>query len=244
MLIVPPLAACDPTALAPRTVRVVTWNLHAGLSSSIDDVAALLAGLAPDVALLQEVDFGVRRSGRVDQPDRLAAALGGRVAFAEALPWDGGHYGLAVVSRLPFAAVARHAIDAPGESEPRIALDVTVCAGPTALRIVDVHADNIPAPAAANARALVDLLATAIGSGLIVGGDFNALPADPGPRAFVAAGFVDLAATRDPSPTWPEGGRREDYVFADARLAPAVTALRVVDTDRSDHRPIVVDFAF
>jgi endonuclease/exonuclease/phosphatase family metal-dependent hydrolase len=185
----------------------------------------------------------VTRTDRADEPDRLAAAMGAEVAFAEALPWDGGHYGLAVLSRLPFAAVHRISLDEPGASERRIALDVTLCAGPRALRLVDVHADNVAAAGAAYATTLAAALAPTAGNGLVVGGDLNALPADPGPRAFVAAGLVDLGATRDPSPTWPAGGRREDYLFADAPLAAAVTAVQVVAGDQSDHRAVVATWA-
>jgi endonuclease/exonuclease/phosphatase (EEP) superfamily protein YafD len=138
--------------------------------------------------------------------------------------------------------VSRISLDAPSATERRIGLDVTLCVGPAAIRVVGTHCDIDSDAGAKNAIDLVNALRDAIGNGLLLGGDFNALPSDAGPEAAVAAGLVDLAATRDPSPTW--GDRREDYVFADSRLAPHVTSATVIATDKSDHRPVVVDFAF
>jgi endonuclease/exonuclease/phosphatase family metal-dependent hydrolase len=241
LLIAPPLATCDPGAPSPSRVRIATWNINAAQRGSIADLAGVLASVDADVVLLQEVDVGVRRSGGQNQPEALAAELGWAYAFGEAIPWDGGHYGLATLSRLPFVAVHRISLDDPSASERRIGLDVTLCFGPTAFEVVNTHADVVPEGGARNVMQLVDALRPAIGNGLIVGGDFNALPGDPGPQAMVAAGLQDLLATRDSSPTWAD--RREDFVFGDARLAPRATAGHVVPTDKSDHRLLFVDLA-
>src|SRR5262245_45119386 len=122
LLITPALTTCDPGAPSPSTVRIATWNMAAGELGSIADLAGLLASVNADVILLQEVDVGVRRSGGVNEPEALASQLGFAYAFGEAIPWDGGHFGLATLSRLPFGAVRRISLDAPCASERRIGL--------------------------------------------------------------------------------------------------------------------------
>jgi endonuclease/exonuclease/phosphatase family metal-dependent hydrolase len=241
LLLAPAPASCDPGAPAPSQVRVATWNIAAAQLSSIADLAGVLANVDADVVLLQEVDVGVRRSGGQNQAEALANQLGAAYAFGEAIPWDGGHYGLATLSRLPFQVVRRISLDDPSASERRIGLDVTLCFGAATIEVVNTHADVIAEAGARNAMQLVDALRPAIGNGLIVAGDFNALPGDPGPQAALAAGLQDLLATRDASPTW--GDRREDFIFGDARLAPRVTAGQMVPTDKSDHRLLFVDLA-
>jgi endonuclease/exonuclease/phosphatase family metal-dependent hydrolase len=241
LLVTPPLVTCDPAASAPARVRVVTWNIDAAQTSSTGDIAAVLAGLDPDVVLLQEVDVNTQRSGVVDQPSVLAAALGEAYAFGEAIPWDGGVYGLALLSRLPFQAVTRISLDAPDASERRIGLETTLCFGPTAVTVVDTQADVVPSASAENAMDLLAALKPRIGQGLLLAGDFNALPTDPGPEAALAAGLADVVARTDTSPT--ADASRIDFVFADARLAPRFTSGQVVASDKSDHRPVLADFA-
>ena len=57
----------------------------------------------------------------------------------------------------------------------------------------------------------------------------------------ITAGLTDLAVGRDTAPTWQD--RREDYLFADSRVAPSCTGAKVVVTDKSDHDALQADFA-
>jgi endonuclease/exonuclease/phosphatase (EEP) superfamily protein YafD len=104
--------------------------------------------------------------------------------------------------------------------------------------VVNYHADDSPA-AAQNTRDLLKAMQGAVGTGLVVGGDFNAAPDGEGPQAALAAGLIDMVVTHDASSTWSD--RRYDYLFTDARLSVQVMSARVVNTDRSDHRPVVMD---
>jgi endonuclease/exonuclease/phosphatase family metal-dependent hydrolase len=241
MFVVPPLTACDETAPAPARLRVVTWNIHVGLSSSLETVAEELAGIDADVLLLQEVDAFTNRSGEVDQPRRLAELLGHEYVFASALPWDGGEFGLMILSRLRFAAIDRIWLDAARASEQRIGLVATLCHGRQEIRVVNHHADVLRDAATQNMKQLVAVLGDGIGRGLIFGGDLNDEGSGPVLDAILASGLTDVVAPYDLSAT--RGGSRFDYVFADAVLAPAAVAGEVVSTTASDHRPVVAEFA-
>jgi endonuclease/exonuclease/phosphatase family metal-dependent hydrolase len=241
LLISPALATCDPSAPWPSRLRVATWNIEGARGSSLGEIASVLASIDAEVVLLQEVDVGVDRSGGVNQPEVLSSQLHEAYAFGEAIPWGGGHYGLAMLSRLPFQAVNRISLDTPSASERRIGLDVMLCFGPAAIEVVNTHADVVAGAGAQNVIDLVNALQPSIGKGLLLAGDFNGQPTDRGPQAAVAAGLQDVVATHDASATL--GAERIDFIFADARVAPHVTSGQVVATDKSDHRPVFADLA-
>jgi len=238
-------SACAPAPSRER-LRVVSFNIRSGLSSSISDVAKVLSGMDADVIALQEVDVGTRRSGGANQPEAIIQTLGGgyHYVFASAMARDGGDYGVALLSRLPFQRVERVELRAAGAMEPRTAIDAVVCAGEVPVRVVAVHADVMPWAAADNVRALVKVLAAGP-SRVVVAGDLNAQPREEGPAAFNAVGLLDVIGLRAEGPTFHfPSGRRLDYIFADRGLADdGVTAGRVA-SEVSDHWPIHAELAW
>jgi len=106
-------AAQSPKIRFVRTMRfrVVTWNIHKGIGGidrryRIDRVIAALAGMSPDVALLQEVTDGLPRALFHDQATLLAEALGmHHAAFGPQHRFSIGGYGNAILSRWPLSDV-------------------------------------------------------------------------------------------------------------------------------------------
>jgi len=96
-------SSSSPTGAA--TFKVLVYNVHAGKDAGGKDnlqrVADLVREVNADVVLFQEVDKGTRRSGGVDQPAEYAKRTGYHVAFGRSLDYDGGEYGIAVLSRWP-----------------------------------------------------------------------------------------------------------------------------------------------
>jgi endonuclease/exonuclease/phosphatase family metal-dependent hydrolase len=236
---VPRLEACVPGAGTSATLRVVTWNIKATRDASVERVAEELAAMDADVIALQEVDVSARRTGETDQPRRLSEALGYGYTFAAALYWDGGVYGLALLSRLPFVSVERHRLDMTASSEPRIALDVTLCHGGQTLRLLDVHADIDPVAAARQVSEAAELARPDVDGRVLLLGDFNQAPSDAGVTAALAVGLVNLFAD-DERPSFAD--RRIDYVLAGGELARAVVNVDVWQTNVSDHNALIVDF--
>lgn len=232
--IAPTTRGCD-TVGAPSSLRVVTWNIRAGLSSSIDEIGDQLEALDADVIALQEVDVLTARSGGLNQPAVLAERLGMDWTFAAAREEGGGDFGVALLSRLAIESAARMALPSDNAFEPRVAVDAHLCAGDVRLRAASLHADIYPWSAKQNADFLADTLRESVGEGVIVGGDLNDEPAGGGPAAFLERGFIDASAN---SPTFAD--RRIDYVFVDDALRD-VSRTFVPESTASDHRPLVVD---
>jgi endonuclease/exonuclease/phosphatase family metal-dependent hydrolase len=219
----------------PGVLRLVQWNVKSGRDSSIEAIAARLAALDGDVITLQEIDSNTRRTGRVDQPSFLGQALGLNYIFAPTIPWSDGIYGIVTLSRYPFTKVDRIALSNEGVIEPRTALDVTLQLAAASLRIVNHHADTVAAAAIKSTHEVLQQLQSSVGSGVAFAGDLNQLPTDPGPRACVEAGLVDLGH----EPT--DGARRIDYVFLDNALARCVMSMKVEPASESDHNPLIMD---
>jgi len=237
-----PLATCAgqprPAATAPIRSRIVTWNIHAARQAPLDEIAAELKAMQADVIALQEVDVRVRRTGFVDEPAALAAAIGYHYVFAASIKWDQGDYGLAVLSRWPLTNVRRYRLDATSAEEPRIVLEVTVCAAGRALHIFNHHADGRATSRDTGFSALREIVKGDVGHGVLVLGDFNELADATGVRALLDTGLVDLGAGQKVA-TVGEG--RFDYILADAPLASLTPPARVWTTDKSDHNAVMVD---
>jgi len=237
-----PLTACStgdaPNVDAPKLSRIATWNIRAARSAPVDAIAAELQAMQADVIALQEVDVRTRRTGFVDEPAALATALGFHYVFAATIKWDEGDYGLAVLSRWPLTEVRRHRLDATAAAEPRIVLEVTVCADGRPLRLFNHHADGRVASRSTGFAELREIVQADVGYGMLVLGDFNERPDAAGVRSLIDAGLVDLGAERNVN-TARSG--RIDYLLADGPLARLTSTARVWATDKSDHHAVLVD---
>lgn len=254
------LTSCSPnTAPAPdRAVRVLVYNIHAGKDAAgIDNlarVAALVAETGADIALLQEVDRGTTRSGGVDQVGELERLTGYHGAFGRTLDYQGGQYGIAILSRWPIVSDSMIQLPvvppqerAGGSYEPRGALHARIAmpGRPEPLDIVNTHLDPSGDPhyrrqeIAGVLRAIDDIR----GSTTFLGGDLNATPDDSAIASIAESGLRDAwVACSAPGPglTYPASVpvKRIDYLWLPA--GASCRSARVVDTQASDHRPLLV----
>ena len=264
--------ACGARRPAPAPVadasvlRVLVWNVHAGADAqgtdNLERVAALIRARRADVVLLQEVDRGVERSRRVDQPATLARLTGLHVAFGKSLDFQGGEYGIAVLSRWPIAARATVPlpVDPPqrrsgGLATPRAAL-VAHLAAPAAvggpLLVVDSHIDaqrndHWRRQEAALLAAIADSLVRAGEGTVLVGGDMNSEPGSAAQATLTGGVLRDAwvacgGAPDDPAArTYPARApaKRIDYLYLTS--ASACRAVRTIADTASDHRPVLVE---
>jgi len=250
-------AACagrTSTPAAPRVLRVLVYNIHAGKDAGgVDNlarVADLVREVRADLVLLQEVDRGTRRSGGVDQPDVLARGTGFSAAFGKTLDYDGGEYGIATLSRWPIARheLIRLPVDPPqqrsgGSYEPRGAQRVVVRAPGGDITVVNTHLDA-SRDDHYRRQEIRTVLATArdAPAPVLVGGDLNSTPDSEVQVATRAAGLRDawLECGRGEGLTYPATTptKRIDYLYLSG--AASCAAGLVLETQASDHRPVLV----
>ncbi len=238
-------AGCAPApARPPQPLNVVTYNIRhgRGMDDRVDvaRIAAVLRALDADVVGLQEVDVGVERSGRIDEAAELGQRLGMQHAFGSFFDYQGGRYGLAILSRYPVRRT--HVVRLPDGNEPRVALAVEIQPpGIPVLLVVDVHFDWVADDAFrfAQAAALTAFLDT-LSVPWILLGDFNDVP-DSRTLAlfFQRAGHAAKPAS-DPWTFSSTDPRREiDYIFVAPPEDWRIEAVRVIDEPlASDHRPV------
>jgi endonuclease/exonuclease/phosphatase family metal-dependent hydrolase len=185
ILLLPCLAGCGSTAESrgsgpvADTIRVLAYNIHhgEGMDSVLDleRIAALIRDVDPDLVALQEVDSMVDRTARVDQAATLGELTGMAHRFGSFMPYQGGAYGMAVLSRLPITRTESFRL--PDGDEPRTALAVTVVLPGTAeeLRFVGIHFYRTDEERLAQALDLERQL-QGVEIPTVLAGDFNSRP--------------------------------------------------------------------
>lgn len=247
-----------PTTTQEEAIRVLVYNIHAGTDATgepnLERVSELVLLLEADIVLLQEVDRETERSGEVDQLAELEHLTGFHGAFGRTLDYQGGEYGIAMLSRWPIRSdtliplpvdVAQER--AGGSYEPRGALRAEVAAPAGSIGVLNTHLaafsqDHYRRQEMATVRREADRLRDDYGVA-VVGGDFNAEPDSEVIRTMLDAGWIDgwgACGESGAGLTYPADRpeRRIDYLF----LSPDLTcdSARVLSTGASDHRPLLV----
>ena len=234
-----------------HTIRVMTYNIRVGIGMDkkfdLARTAAVIKRERPDLVGLQEVDRGVERTGRRDEIAELAQLTGMEYAFAPNLRYQGGWYGVAILSRFPILSVDHRRYANLREAERRGLLRVEVSVNGERLGFVTTHLDYQHEDGRLfETRQLLGAL-EALDTPLIVSGDFNDEPSGSSYKLLLTrfadawtesrAGGSDLTYPSD------KPVKRIDYVFYDRRARRLrARRARILQTQASDHLPLVVDF--
>ena len=237
------------------SIRVLTYNVHGciGVDGRHEParIADVIARERPDVAVLQELDCGRRRTGYLDQPAFLAGRTGMTALFAEA--WPG--YGIALLSRVPLRLVCRGPLPTVRGVAPfverRMAVWGEVDVGDARLSLFGTHLGLLPH----ERRRQIDALLGAAWLGTqpaneprVLLGDLNTRPSSPLFRRLVAPGLLRDACAEAPArprATFPSLRPlvRLDHVLLGgaARVTRAFVPTDALVRRASDHLPLVVD---
>ena len=228
-----------------RSPRVASYNVRRGFGmdnrTNLTRTADTLRGFDADLIGLQEIDVNAERSGVQNQAWRLGQELGMHSAFAKFLDFQGGQYGLAILSRYPIQRIER--IELPEGNEPRTALAIDLLLpDDTVITAVNIHFDWVRDDGFRfqQAERLHDALSQ-WNRPFVLTGDFND---QPGSRTIEL--FRDLATEADKpmtaSGTYPANKPEIeiDFIFAGPSEQWEVGPSRVVDEPvTSDHRPVL-----
>jgi len=230
---------------------VLVYNIHAGKDAKgVDNlarVADLVRSTNADIALLQEVDRGTTRSGKVDQPGVLSRETGFNVAFGKTLDYQGGDYGIAILSRWPITedTLIRLPVNPPqprsgGLYEPRGALRATIQVPGGSIEILNTHIDASREDFYRKQEISTILQLAARGTSTLVGGDLNAEP---------GSAVIEMVRGSPVRDAWTECGtgaglsypadkpvKRIDYLLLPSGWR--CVSGTVIETDVSDHRPV------
>ena len=107
-----------------RTLRLTSYNIQhgEGLDKKIDHArqARILRKAHADVAAIQEVDSVTKRNGGLYSLEEIGRKAKMHSTFAPAIKFQGGKYGIGILSKKRPLSV--HRIPLPGREEPRMLL--------------------------------------------------------------------------------------------------------------------------
>ncbi|PIQ60048.1 MAG: endonuclease [Bacteroidetes bacterium CG12_big_fil_rev_8_21_14_0_65_60_17] len=229
----------------PDTVRVLAYNIHhgEGMDEALDleRIAAIIRDVDPDFVALQEIDSVVTRTGGVDQAAVLGELTGMTPFFGGFMPYQGGTYGMALLSAWPTRDVTNFRL--PNGEEPRSALSL-VATSPSSgrqLRIVGIHFYMTQEERLAQAVSLNDHLATD-SLPTVLAGDFNSEPG--GVVMEYLAENWHIVPKGDDNLTFSSYDPFKEIDFMLLRPRDRFRVVRQYLLDEpvaSDHRPLVMD---
>ena len=229
----------------------MTYNIHHANPPSetvkidVEAIARVINQEKPDLVALQEVDVHTERSGKnLDQARELARLTGMQSFFMKALDYQGGEYGIAVLSRYPIVDSVGYLLprDPALGGEDRAVVSVTVqLPGKKKIIFASTHLDLKEANRLSQAKALIGHFQDS-SLPMILGGDFNALADSPVIQLF-DQNFTRTCGT-DCAPTIPvkNPNRTIDFIMYKPQSTFKVLNTRVIDEQyASDHLPVVAE---
>ena len=227
----------------------MTYNIHVGVGMDkqldLQRIAGVINKEKPDLVGLQEVDRGVQRTQRIDEIVELSKLTRMDYAFAFNLPYQGGQYGVAILSRFPIRATEHRLYKNLREAERRGFIRAEVKIDGRLVHFATTHLDYQHDDGRLfEAQQMLAFLSNVKGP-LIVVGDFNDTPA--GGTYKLMSGLFDDAwgdsRGGDDGFSYPadKPAKRIDYIFA--RRSDGIRTRRawIVQTLASDHIPVVAD---
>jgi endonuclease/exonuclease/phosphatase family metal-dependent hydrolase len=222
---------------SPQTLRVLTYNIHHGEGTDerfdYKRLAAVIERLEPDIVALQEVDYGTERASGADQAKLLAKLCHMHYAFGQAMPYQGGQYGEAILSRFPIERTVVHPLPYQLDLEPRAAIEVVIHpVGIGPISFVGTHlCHKSNELRTLQTQRLNQLFPAQKGNPTILAGDFNARPGSDPMNVLLSAGWIDAVSPRSAI----------DYVLVRACDPWAVKDVIIVEEPiASDHDPVLV----
>ena len=237
--------SCLGVAAQPSdTLRVMTFNLHAGHDATLERIAGLIKRERPDFVALQEVDHRTRRGNSPHQNGRdfiteLAYHSGMQGLFCPAIEFSGGLYGIGLLTRHPFVEARNHKLPHPVASkEQRVLIEGTfVLPGGDTIIVAGTHFEAFDSLSRVEQARFVNALFTHARYPAIIAGDFNATPDDDAMRSLTAC-WLDCTG---PEPTFSvkSPSKKIDYILARPKSRWQIVETRVLPDKLSDHFAVI-----
>ena len=228
-----------------RIVRVLTFNIYHGETMKgdfdLDLIAKVIRSVRPDLVALQEVDFNTNRAKKMDLATELGYRTGLAPLFGATMSFDGGEYGLGILSAYSFVSSGVHALGSQPGNEPRAALEAkVVLKSGDAIQFISTHLNHTrdETDRINQANKLNDLFAKE-DKPAILAGDLNARPESKTMEILLREWSQSC---RENIPTAPSVDPRAkiDYVLFRPANRWKVLETRVIDEEvASDHRPVL-----
>jgi endonuclease/exonuclease/phosphatase family metal-dependent hydrolase len=220
------------TPIVVSAMRVATFNVHhcEGRDGVIDldRIAEVIKKTRASLVALQELDQGMGRSGRVDQPRVLQELTGMTIRFFPTLLRAGGRFGVALASTEPLEAELQE-LPRAADEEPR----GVIVAHWNQISVLATHLSRLAGPRLGQTSALARTAAEQPSPAIVLGDLNQTLPTL---KPLLDAGF---SCPSKPQPTFGWAWRRRQIDFVLAGRGLQITSWSAIASDASDHLPLV-----
>lgn len=227
---------------SPR-FKILSYNIRFGELASLEELAAFIKKEKPDIVALQEVDNRTFRDRAPMQHDKdFATELGYRTgmtpAYGKTIPYKGGYYGIAILSKFPLAKVERIYLpktENGREQRAVLVADVEYSEG----KYVTFACTHLDYPNSQERQEQVKKINEILSEKtypVILAGDFNAHP----DAVEITEGMRNWRIISDLKPTVPANAPRStiDYIFCYPKAKWRLIDATTYNIDLSDHLPV------
>lgn len=234
------------------SVTVLSYNIHHANPPSqseevidLDTIVATIKAANAELVAIQELDSMTQRSNRVYQLKVLAERLGMYYHFERTIPYEGGAYGIGILSKYPIE-------EATGYQLPEI---TGIKTEPRKLLVAKVTINNLPVYFGCThidfknkdvkklqAQEVVKVLGSLKEQRLMVAGDFNAVPEEESIQYLMQhyknAGSLNVFTIPVEKPK-----KKIDYIFYQQdRFLFKKDSVLTAHNYGSDHLPVMATF--
>lgn len=226
-----------------QTITVMSYNIHHGADKDEKDqlpaIGAFIKASGADIVGLQEVDSVCMRTNSVDQMKELGKITGMHYAFVRHYAYQGGAYGMGILSRYPLAQVSNKRMSLLKSKNPSTAMISAVIelSKKKKLRFASAHFALDDSSRMVQAREAVAYLG-ADRYPVILTGDLNATPEAPEIQ-YLRSYFTGTDHRQIATYPAPVANKKIDYIFIRSKDLVSVKAHTVSVNSLSDHLPVV-----
>lgn len=225
------------SALAEEEITLMTYNVRNGVGldeqRDYQRIAEVINNVNPHFVAIQEVDSVTNRANQSYVLGEIADATGMNPVYAPAIKYDGGLYGIGLLSvNLPDSVKCT---PLPGREEQRTLLVAYF----KDYVIANTHLSLTPEDALESVGIINTILKTEFNRPVILMGDFNSYPDSP----VIKELSRDYIVISPDAPSFPadDPDERIDYILINKDATFKIDKAEVIPaTIASDHRPVSV----
>lgn len=226
-----------------QSLKVISYNIHHGADkneeNTLKEIGEYIRDSNADLVGLQEVDSLCNRSGRVDQMKKLAEITGMHYAFLRHFEYDGGSYGLGILSKHPIVSQRNGKITSikNGEKKSLALLSTRIfLEGNKEVEFATVHFALDQPTRLIQASEVLEFLNSDVP--VILTGDFNAEPSTE--EINMISGSVQMADKKLGN-TFPDTDpvKKIDYIWLSRDNLQKISRVSIpLEIQSSDHLPL------
>jgi endonuclease/exonuclease/phosphatase family metal-dependent hydrolase len=233
-------------------LTVLTYNIHHGNPPSqsksiidLDTIAATIQASGAGLVAIQELDSMTVRSNKVYQLKALAEKLGMHYHFERTIPYEGGAYGIGILSKYPLETITAYPLPEVNgvKTEPRKLLLAKVVINKRLVYFGCTHVDYKNKEVnMLQVQEIVKVLTPIKKQRVVIGGDFNAVPTEASMQ-YMATQYAHAGDYNGLTIPVLNPKKKIDFIFYQSRqLRLEQDSVLTAHNYGSDHLPVIAQF--